>query len=287
LFVEYRRKNGFTLIELLVVIAIIAILAAILFPVFAQAREKARTSSCLSNTKQIGLGAMMYTQDYDEVVVPRAWRSGAAFPDDQRYWPELIQSYMKNWPILRCPSDANDPFGIWNGSQANIKWYYNWMRWPAYGYNWNYLNSAGLSFVDCSGWQPLGGGLPISMAAINQPSQTVGFTDSKYVGQNGVGWYTSEQVDSPAGITAPDCCTWSNGGWGSGAWGDTLNYASRPTYTGSFAPRHTEGGNVVFCDGHTKFYRPGGLAAGTNWRVGIANTDVVITDRSQYVWDLQ
>src|SRR5580704_9580530 len=62
--------NGFTLIELLVVIAIIAILAAILFPVFAQAREKARAISCLSNTKQMGLAAIMYTQDYDETLVP-------------------------------------------------------------------------------------------------------------------------------------------------------------------------------------------------------------------------
>ena len=65
-----QRRSGFTLIELLVVIAIIAILAAILFPVFAQAREKARAISCISNLKQIGTASMMYTQDYDETIVP-------------------------------------------------------------------------------------------------------------------------------------------------------------------------------------------------------------------------
>jgi len=69
-----RTRKGFTLIELLVVIAIIAILAAILFPVFARAREKARSSSCLSNTKQIVLAILMYAQDYDERMVPsRCW----------------------------------------------------------------------------------------------------------------------------------------------------------------------------------------------------------------------
>src|SRR5437763_3160924 len=95
-----QRKKGFTLIELLVVIAIIAILAAILFPVFAQAREKARTISCLSNSKQIGLGIMMYSQDYDETIVP--WvqatglpRNGTARQDDT-VWVDLLQPYIKN-----------------------------------------------------------------------------------------------------------------------------------------------------------------------------------------------
>jgi prepilin-type N-terminal cleavage/methylation domain-containing protein len=78
---KLRKRSGFTLIELLVVIAIIAILAAILFPVFAQAREKARSASCLSNLKQIGLAVMMYTQDYDEIYPAnytyRAWDTGS------------------------------------------------------------------------------------------------------------------------------------------------------------------------------------------------------------------
>lgn len=97
------RKNGFTLIELLVVIAIIAILAAILFPVFARAREKARQSSCLSNVKQIALGILMYAQDYDEVLVPMANPGGN--------WTVLISPYVKNTQIFRCPSKAGFAIG--------------------------------------------------------------------------------------------------------------------------------------------------------------------------------
>src|SRR5690242_3175382 len=85
---KMKQKRGFTLIELLVVIAIIAILAAILFPVFAQAREKARTISCLSNARQAGHALAMYIQDYDETTPPQ--RSGAG------YWYVTLQTYMKN-----------------------------------------------------------------------------------------------------------------------------------------------------------------------------------------------
>src|SRR5258708_11529214 len=98
------RRPAFTLIELLVVIAIIAILAAILFPVFAQAREKARQATCLSNMKQLGLAQSMYTQDYDETF-PKAYN---LFPDGTEYpWYLEIQPYTKNTAIFRCPSDRN------------------------------------------------------------------------------------------------------------------------------------------------------------------------------------
>ena len=114
------KKAGFTLIELLVVIAIIAILAAILFPVFARAREKARDTSCLSNLKQIGLAIRMYVQDYDEKF-PNA-RIGGAIPGDYgasipfmlpaerqlQGWPTLMQPYVKNQQIFWCPSDDNE-----------------------------------------------------------------------------------------------------------------------------------------------------------------------------------
>ena len=95
------RRHGFTLIELLVVIAIIAILAAILFPVFARAREKARSASCLSNTKQIGLAAEMYTTDYDECYPISIYPSSVGIII---FYHEMMP-YMKNEQILQCPSE--------------------------------------------------------------------------------------------------------------------------------------------------------------------------------------
>ena len=109
-----RSRGGFTLIELLVVIAIIAILAAILFPVFAQAREAARKTACLSNGKQMALGMSMYSQDYDEML-PRGWTSTGGPNNGARDWKDDIQPYVKNKPVFNCPSRI--------------------MQYPGYGYN--------------------------------------------------------------------------------------------------------------------------------------------------------
>ncbi len=98
-----RARTGFTLIELLVVIAIIAILAAILFPVFARAREKARQNSCLSNVKQLTLGIMRYTSDYDETY-PRGLAGEGGGWNTGPTWRVAIYPYIKNAQIFRCPS---------------------------------------------------------------------------------------------------------------------------------------------------------------------------------------
>ncbi|MBI5833445.1 MAG: DUF1559 domain-containing protein [Armatimonadetes bacterium] len=108
------KKRAFTLIELLVVIAIIAILAAILFPVFAKAREKARTASCASNEKQIGIALTQYVQDYDEMYPARNDAQGI-------YWSQVIQPYVKSTQTFACPSNtynANASVGVIQGYPA-------------------------------------------------------------------------------------------------------------------------------------------------------------------------
>ena len=126
-------RRGFTLIELLVVIAIIAILAAILFPVFARAREKARQTSCLSNLKQIGLAFLMYAQDYDETFLygrgmnyadTGGWGAHAAV-DEYNDWPVFVYPYVKNAQVFNCPSAHKDAtLAIEN----NYGWNYDGLR---------------------------------------------------------------------------------------------------------------------------------------------------------------
>jgi prepilin-type N-terminal cleavage/methylation domain-containing protein/prepilin-type processing-associated H-X9-DG protein len=115
-----NTRKGFTLIELLVVIAIIAILAAILFPVFAKAREKAKQASCLSNIKQVALAAQMYAQDYDDMLCNHY--SGYLVGGDYLIWPQLLQPYIKNHGIMDCPSVgarwAMNPCGYYAGGWA-------------------------------------------------------------------------------------------------------------------------------------------------------------------------
>ncbi|MBI5831407.1 MAG: DUF1559 domain-containing protein [Armatimonadetes bacterium] len=128
------RRRAFTLIELLVVIAIIAILAAILFPVFAKAREKARAASCLSNLKQAGLGFAMYSQDYDETCCPLAIAvpspANAIQPDGTvTWWVDLLQPYIKSGQIFQCPSTqgsrvtislSHPDIGVWLGGGPSL-----------------------------------------------------------------------------------------------------------------------------------------------------------------------
>ncbi|HIE50480.1 MAG TPA: prepilin-type N-terminal cleavage/methylation domain-containing protein, partial [Armatimonadetes bacterium] len=160
---SHLSRRGFTLIELLVVIAIIAILAAILFPVFARAREKSRQASCASNLKQIGLAAMMYVQDYDEVLFP----SFTPGPTRVYYWwgswdgtvlreeEGLLYPYLRNAQIKACPSFPNrlrTALGL-----------------TGYGYNYAYL----APFVPPN-WEQR----PIALAALQRPAETVLMADA-------------------------------------------------------------------------------------------------------------
>jgi prepilin-type N-terminal cleavage/methylation domain-containing protein/prepilin-type processing-associated H-X9-DG protein len=127
-----RKMTGFTLIELLVVIAIIAILAAILFPVFARARENARRASCQSNLKQIGLGVMQYTQDYDEKMPPTATSNTTPYPTNDAasngtwLWMHEIFPYVKSNQLFVCPSTTS------TFPRADGYW---WTGTPCYGMN--------------------------------------------------------------------------------------------------------------------------------------------------------
>ncbi len=143
-------RRGFTLIELLVVIAIIAILAAILFPVFARARENARRASCQSNLKQIGLGIAQYTQDYDEKY-PRVSYANSIF------WPVVIQPYLKSYQIYDCPS-------------SDIK--YTPTAPTAISYGMNMLlfeRDNGVIQID------------FTLAKLNKPSETLLLNDAQYM----------------------------------------------------------------------------------------------------------
>ncbi len=151
------RRKGFTLIELLVVIAIIAILAAILFPVFAKAREKARQSSCASNVKQLMLGALQYVQDYDETFM-RANNAPCVYllPDGvttstqtNLLWTYQMYGYTKNSQMWSCPS-------------STFKWPANaYTQNACYGYNDGYLGGAAL-------------------ASLQAPAETITFADCGY-----------------------------------------------------------------------------------------------------------
>ena len=157
------HRRGFTLIELLVVIAIIAILAAILFPVFAQAREKARQTVCLSNEKQLMLAALQYVQDYDETwplsnfssdgvnwtsastTTPASVFGHTAARD--AYWSNSLQPYLKNTQVLNCPSAAKDLSSYFGVSLSQAKGYTYSLTYNGYLNQWNDAGSPAPSHV--------------------------------------------------------------------------------------------------------------------------------------------
>ena len=234
---QRRAHNGFTLIELLVVIAIIAILAAILFPVFAQAREKARQTSCLSNTKQIGIAFMQYTQDYDEYfpgLFSGNWGASTA------RWMDNIQPYVKNAQIFNCPSDADQNnkyvpnLGLLNLNNTPPD------RFGSYAASNAYWGNAGAGGSEWAG--PMSGAENVTNAlpAIGDPSGTF------LIGEGNGSFQVSWQ--------------WNNGGTGQPTAIDTTTKppsihspSATPTnLEGMVMARHQDFANVLFCDGHAK-----------------------------------
>jgi prepilin-type N-terminal cleavage/methylation domain-containing protein/prepilin-type processing-associated H-X9-DG protein len=271
-----HRRKGFTLIELLVVIAIIAILAAILFPVFAQAREKARATSCLSNVKQITLAFNMYTQDYDEVMVITMAQNTQATGFENNWWSKLLEPHIKNWQIFRCPSSA-DARGIWGSGP--YAWWANWSRFGTVGYNYLGLST----WWDC--WDSVG----VALASVDKPASTVAFVDSNlqqstdpYPVNNGMGYSVVQAPAQYAAILpAPHTCTYYNGV--NGGWDWTLN-GPTPNHIGWTIDRHTGTMNVGWVDGHCKAMKVGAMYAGTNLAPGVSDAAVRLTNRDIYLW---
>lgn len=211
-------RIGFTLIELLVVIAIIAILAAILFPVFARARENARRASCQSNLKQIALGIFQYTQDYDEKFP--LYRTGPFNGPQRPYaWADGgVQPYVKSVQILQCPSE---PTAAQTTNPAAT-------GYTDYGYN---LFIGGYNNGAISG---------MSIATLTQASLTVMVFDNVSGAADAYGNGAAGQA-SPTytcGTPSAPTCT-----------------AGKATFASGAAIRHLDGQNFAFADGHVKWYR--------------------------------
>jgi len=216
------HKRGFTLIELLVVIAIIAILAAILFPVFAKAREKARQTSCLSNERQIGTAMLSYCQDYDEEC-PISWAvhpSGAYLN-----WQQYIQPYCKNEQLFFCPS-ASKTNVYESGYPSNwLATSYGWCYWYGYG-QWGVWWSSTVHHFGFPTAAP-SAGAPISVCKVQRPGECTWLWEGFFIYDQS---YASSEV--PFGD----------------AWATNICWDSTDTKR----VRHNEMANFGYCDGHAK-----------------------------------
>jgi prepilin-type N-terminal cleavage/methylation domain-containing protein/prepilin-type processing-associated H-X9-DG protein len=293
-----KRKDGFTLIELLVVIAIIAILAAILFPVFAQVREKARQITCISNEKQLGLAFLQYSQDYDEKVV--IYRTDGWFTGDSINWACLLRTYSKvqiygAGALVHCPDLEADQYHQFAGTPTNggDVWSSNFVN---YGFNVDYLNPNMDGLNPAPGGGYIWWGAPAQLSAMESPAQTVFLADSKpeVILASPYLFYPSDAVDAPGanpGFGSSNSHASAADGWGTGDYGEIAGlggpHGMADTETNTFDPRHQNGGDVVFCDGHAKRLTPGAAAAGTNWSPSKADGDVQITDLTQDLWSLK
>ncbi len=263
-----RRSGAFTLIELLVVIAIIAILAAILFPVFASARERARQASCQSNVRQLGIATIMYVQDYDETYPLAQYVDG----DQIEYWfgrcvancnvyspsrvfdksKGLLYNYIKSRQLQRCPSWTGiAKFGDGNG----------------YGYNWGYIGS------DCNinncydsnyNYLPGAPGNPATLASLSRPAEKLLYADAGYYD-----FYGSHTMVETVYIDPPSQWSYPAGGCPTVGCNPTIDFRhvdNSQKLDNSTNNRIDNGiANIAWADGHVKPLKEGAFKDDSNF----------------------
>jgi prepilin-type N-terminal cleavage/methylation domain-containing protein/prepilin-type processing-associated H-X9-DG protein len=232
------QRPGFTLIELLVVIAIISLLAAILFPVFARARENARRTSCQSNLKQIGIAAMQYSQDYDETICPSVMNPGNTQTVNKDSYIDLLLPYIKSVQVFMCPSVDN----YFRTVSKYVKGTYNPVsRRISYGLN---VGGRADGTIQTVAEECFGPGAPSYCLDIG----TVG--DAHYY-SSAVGTFPQRLVmyEEPSKMVyAGDGGGATNSNW--------MMWLGRVAAGTDYAPsfRHLETANLLFLDGHVKSY---------------------------------
>lgn len=266
-----RKKSGFTLIELLVVIAIIALLAAILFPVFARARENARRSSCQSNMKQLGLGFLQYIQDFDEKypigVHAQPFSSYGTTSYTGVGWGVRVYPYIKSTQIYRCPSDSSRPRSDYSDVVNGTTYFPKVVSYA--------FNSALCQLTNA-------GGIDRAVSALNSSAKTVMlFEVANCSGQIDRPDFYERDTVSPASFGMPGTIHGKDYG-GGGNWGwyatgfmggrggtvvadpfdindGTLSGLGNFQYSEG---RHLEGSNFLMADGHVKFFKGSSVSTG-------------------------
>jgi prepilin-type N-terminal cleavage/methylation domain-containing protein/prepilin-type processing-associated H-X9-DG protein len=272
-----KPAQGFTLIELLVVIAIIAILAAILFPVFAQAREKARAISCLSNEKQIGTALLMYVQDYDEQFpsgCTLSYPNGPTNLNSYNYglgWAGPVYPYTKSAQILKCPDDSTANVNATNTTEALYP--------ESYLYNRNIaVNSSDASLVapaSTVGLAEIKGDVADATASNEIGLSTVA---PPQFSASGDGLFYLESISTTAngggqGTISPYIAYYDTGVLGGYQVNGTAPVAPFPGYfnPSNLLGRHSQGANYWMADGHAKYAKPSAVSPGGN---ALASTNV-------------